>query len=225
MNNKPRKRAISGELMLYLRQLGGHLMALANPNSLRYLIALAGLLLSLMICTPSPAQSPSKQTENVHEMLLTEDGFIAIDTPKGWVRADGPGLAFFVHQGDSTDAALVWIYINSAPVGPKEEAKCMSEYIASDIAGFKKHFKKGSVRKEAPIKLPNAISEAPVYTFLSGENSNAFEQTVYVTDHNRVLILALSAKEKDAFDKALEDFRKFAQSYRGNITVAEPGSR
>jgi hypothetical protein len=33
------------------------------------------------------------------------------------------------------------------------------------------------------------------------------------------LIFVLSAKKKEAFDKALVDFRRVVQSYRGSITV------
>jgi hypothetical protein len=32
---------------------------------------------------PSGAQEPP-------EMLVTEEGFLAIDTPRGWLRAEGP---------------------------------------------------------------------------------------------------------------------------------------
>ncbi len=155
-------------------------------------------------------------------MLVTDEGFLAINTPNGWIRTRGPGLAFFVHEGDTDQTAKVWIYISSAPIGPKEETKNLEEYIESDIAGFKQHFKSGVVRKETPIELPLIKSKAPVYTFLSGESHNGFEQIVYVADVNRILILALSAKEKAAFEKSQSDFLTFAKSYRGSITPGLP---
>jgi hypothetical protein len=196
-------------------------MALPKPRSFRLSILSTLAFLAFTTYISSQPQTSSTQSQDIHEMLLTEEGFLAIDTPKGWVRQDGPGLAFFVHKGDNSKSAFVWIYISSARIGPKDDAKNLAEYIESDIASFKKQFKKGIVRREEPINLPQMRSQAPVYTFLSGETFNAFEQIVYIAEINRVLILALSAKEKDAFEKSLMDFRQFAESYRGSITPTE----
>jgi hypothetical protein len=211
--------------MLYSPSRSTKTMALAFSSSFRRLIVSTTLFLAFVSSIPGLAQTPSAQSQDFHEMLVTAGGFIAIDTPKGWVRGEGPGLAYFVHKGDSRGTALVWIYISSAPVGPEEEAKNVSDYIATDIAGFKQHFKSGSVSKDAPIDLPNMKTRAPVYTFLSGEKANAFEQVIYIAENSRVLILALSAKQKDAFDNSMKEFREFAQSYRGSIIPAEPPSK
>jgi hypothetical protein len=151
-------------------------------------------------------------------MLITEQGFLAIDTPKGWVRADGPGLAYFVPQAEGNRKPSVWIYISSAPVGPNEESKDMKAYIESDVASFKERFKNGVIQEEAPLDLPHAKVRVPVYTFQSGEKRNTVEQVVYIAEINRVLTLVLSAREKPAFEKALPAFRDFVKSYRGSIT-------
>ena len=149
------------------------------------------------------------------EMLLTDEGLLAINAPNGWTRTRGPGLAFFVHEHDTDQTAKVWIYISSAPIGPKEEAKNLEEYIESDIAGFKQRFKSGVVRKETPIELSLSKSKAPVYTFLSGESHN-------VVDGYRILILAISATDKIAFERSRSDFHTFAKSYRGSVTPSTP---
>jgi hypothetical protein len=165
---------------------------------------------------------PSPQPDqNLPEMLLTDEGLLAINAPNGWIRTRGPGLAFFVHEHDTDQTARVWIYISSAPIGP-QEAKNLEEYIESDIAGFKQRFKSGVVRKETPIELPLSKSKAPVYTFLSGESHNAFEQIIYVVDGYRILILALSATDKIAFERSRSDFHTFAKSYRGSVTPSTP---
>jgi len=163
------------------------------------------------------AQQASQSSE-LPEMLVTDQGFLAIDTPRGWVRADGPGLAYFVLKADRKGKPSVWIYISSAPIGPNEESKEMKAYIESDVASFKERFKNGVVKEEAPLDLPRAKLRAPVYTFLSGEQRNAVEQVVYVGEINRVLTLVLSARERPAFEKALPAFRDFAKSYGGSIT-------
>lgn len=177
------------------------------------------LLFSMLVLpnVPASAQKPS-DTSEPPEMLVTEQGFLAINTPKGWVRADGPGLAYFVPKDERNGKPRVWIYISSAPVGPNEEAKDLKAYIESDIAGFKERFKSGLVQEEAPLNLPLAKLQAPVCTFLSGEKRNTVEQVVYVSEINRVLTLVLSAREKTTFEKALPAFRDFVRSYRGSIT-------
>jgi hypothetical protein len=167
--------------------------------------------------TASPGQKPPGSSDPP-EMLVTEQGFLAIDTPRGWVRSDGPGFAFFIPSTRSKKQTQVWIYISSAPIGPKEEAKDLKSYIESDIASFKQKFKLGLVQGEPALSLPNAKLEAIVYTFRSGEKHNTVEQVIYVAESNRVLTLVLSAREESAFEGALPVFREFAKSYRGSIT-------
>ena len=151
-------------------------------------------------------------------MLLTDEGLLAINAPNGWTRTRGPGLAFFVHEHDPDQTAKVWIYISSAPIGLKEEARTWRSTLNLISAGFEQRFKSGVVRKETPIELPLSKSKAPVYTFLSGESHNAFEQIIYVVDGYRILILALSATDKIAFERSRSDFHTFAKSYRGSVT-------
>ena len=187
-------------------------------SSARHAIVFTLIFYTLVISLVSHALASSGQSQDFPELLLTQEGFLAIDSPKGWIRADGPGLAFFVHKNADPKAAVVWIYISSAQIGPGEEVKTLADYIESDINGFKHRFKKGVVQKEAALDLPKVGTQASVWTFTSGENSNSYEQVVYVGDRNRVLMLTLSAKKKDAFAKALKEFRQFAKSYRGNIS-------
>ena len=78
---------------------------------------------------PSGAQEPP-------EMLLTEEGFLAIDTPRGWLRAEGPGLAYFVPPTAKNEKPPVWIYISAASVGAKDLPEDMKAYIESDKGRF-----------------------------------------------------------------------------------------
>ena len=173
----------------------------------------------LTACLIVQASSQPKQTKEPSEMLVTEGGLLAIDTPRHWTRVNGPGLAFFVREGDRLENAAVVIYISSAPIGPAEDSKNLEEYIASDLVGFKKQYKKGSAQKEKSFHLPFAERDAPVYTFLSGEAQNGFEQVIYIPEAERILTLTISANTKDGYDKALDEFHRFASSYRGSIVM------
>ncbi|HYT21679.1 MAG TPA: hypothetical protein VEW05_15810, partial [Candidatus Polarisedimenticolia bacterium] len=108
-----------------------------------------------------------------------------INSPKGWVRADGPGLAYFVPPKKEKGQTPVWIYISSAPIGPNDEEKDLKSYIDSDKAAFKQRFKNGVVQEEIPLGLPLAKLQAPVLTFRSGEKRNTVEQVVYIGEATR----------------------------------------
>ena len=165
----------------------------------------------------APAQQRSSQTSEPPEIQLTGQGFLILNTPKGWERTDGPGIANFVKKGTDLENADAWIYISGCPIGPKEDLKNRDEYIKSDVAGFRARFKHGTVRIEEPLVLPNAKTSVPVRTFESGESHNAFEQVIYIAEQTRVLTLVLSAKTKEAYAASLPVFHEFAQSYNGSI--------
>jgi len=153
------------------------------------------------------------------EIIATDDGLLALTTPKGWVRADGPGAAYFVPTDSTQNPPPVCIYISSASIGPKEQAKDIDAYIESDISNFKRQYKNAIVHREQPIPLPQMKLQASVVTFRSGEKNNSFEQVIYLPDTGRVWTLVLSAKEEPAFTNSLDAFHGFAQSYRGTISV------
>ena len=160
-----------------------------------------------------------KKPESIEmpEMLATEQGILAINTPKGWVQTYDPGLAYFTRKRDKVESAPVWIYISSAPIGPDQEAKNTAAYIQSDIANFKKRFEAATVKEEEQLALPKLKTRAPVYTFRSGEKHNVIEQVVYVGEANRVLTLVLSAKKTSAFEQTLPVFHEFVKSYGGSV--------
>ena len=196
-----------------MRTLSSHL----NPN-LRSTRQLASSLLLLILCASLPAQQkPNDSTPP--EIISTEDGLVALTTPKGWVRADGPGAAYFVPEA-STQNPPVCIYLSSASIGAKEEVKDMDAYIESDITNFKRRYKNAVVQREQPLALSLMKLQAPIVTFRSGEKTNSFEQVVYIPDVGRVWTLVLSAKEEPAFTNSLPALHDFAQSYRGTISVS-----
>jgi len=90
---------------------------------------------------------------------------------------------------------------------------------ASDIAGFKKRYKRRIARQEKSLLLEHSKQSVPVYIFESVEGRNSFEQVIYIPESGRVLILTLSSKAKKEFEKDLETFHQFANSYRRNIEI------
>jgi hypothetical protein len=165
-------------------------------------------------------QAASTDAKDVHEMLFTEAGLLAFDTPKDWERGDGPGLASFVPKDSDARTSAVMIYISGSPIGPHQENKTLGDYIQSDVSGFKSRFQKGDVHQEQAILLPGSKTEIPVYTFKSGEEHNAVEQVAYIQDTaERVLTVVLSAKTDAAFNKSLPAFQSFVKSFRGSIVL------
>jgi hypothetical protein len=80
--------------------------------------------------------------------------------------------------------------------GSDQDDTTLSDYVRSDISGFKARFQKGDVHQAEAILLPNSKMEVPLYTFISGEEEhNAIEQVAYIQDASeRVLTVVLSAK-------------------------------
>ena len=182
----------------------------------------AAMLLLPVVCT---AQNPDGNSNEPRGMIATAAGFVALDTPKGWVQADGPGLAFFLPEGVDSRNAEVWMYLIATPIGPKEDDKDIHSAIQSDIAGFKQRFPNGVVRAEEPIALPRVKQRAEVYTFESGEERNAFEQTAYIEDLGRVWIVTASAKSAEALSRSMPVFHQFVQTYGGSIQMGSPPSK
>jgi hypothetical protein len=180
--------------------------------------AVLGLLFAVFISSLCVAQKPSADLSALPQ-LTTRLGSIAIDTPKGWSRASGPGLAIFLPDGKDSDNAEAWIYISSAPIGPKEEYRNFNSYIQYDTTAFRDKYKNGTVRIEPSMLLPSAKTRARIFTFESGEWRNAYEQIVYIEEAHRVLILALSAKNSTAFVQSIPAFREFVKSYRGSANL------
>jgi len=199
--------------------------SISGPMSAKLVLGLMGATLTLLASCSCAAQKSSESSSEPHEMLVTQAGFIAINTPRGWLRSEGQGLAFFLPDGVERKKAGVWIYINCAPVGPHEEDKDMDSYIQSDISGFKQHFKNATVRKEEALFLPEVKQQAVVYTFESGEEDNAFEQVIYIQDAGRVLIFDMTAKNSDALTRTIQIFHEFAKSYRGSIQMGSPDEK
>lgn len=200
-----------------------------DADPLRFVRVVLAALLAVIVMAPfsafCAAQEPAAGAPEPRGMIATAAGFLAFDTPRGWVQADGPGLAFFLPEGVDARAAQVWMYIDASPFGPHEDDKDFHAAIQSDIAGFKQRFPNGLVRKEALLDLPRIKQKAEVYTFESGEQHNAFEQTVYIEDLGRMWTLTLSAKNSAALARAMPAFRAFAQSYGGSIQMGSPPAK
>jgi len=186
-----------------------------SASALLFVTALSIPTLSLAI-----GQKGGGNRSEAPEMLMVEGGFLAIDTPKGWLRSQGPGLAFFLEKGSTRSEAQVWIYIDQYVAGSGAQAKSLRDFVRSDVDGFKERFKSGVAQEEAALDLPKVKSQAAVISFRSGEQHNAFEEVMYIQAPDRILTLVLSAKTEPAFAKTLPVFREFARSYGGMIVLA-----
>lgn len=162
-----------------------------------------------------------QQSDQPHEIIVTESGLVAMDIPEGWQQASGPGLAFFLRKNDSAQNAPVFMYLSATPYGPNEEAKTPDAVISSDISDFKQRFETGNVQKSPDIDLPRAKSRATVYAFMSGQSHNSFEKIAYIAELHRVLIVCMSAKNGSAFKESDAAFLSFVKSYGGSIAETD----
>jgi hypothetical protein len=179
-----------------------------------------GILFAVFIASPCVAQKPAAEAPDSPGIVVTKQGPLAIDVPKGWSRVPGMGLAFFVPAGTDFDSAQAWIYLSSIPIGQKTDYADVDSYIRFDIAAFKEKYPAAFVQNEIPVVLRQARLRAQIYTFQSGDKNNAYEQVVYVGEKGRALMFNFSAKTPEVFQQMLPVFRNFVTSYKGSADTS-----
>lgn len=162
------------------------------------------------------AQNPPAPSSDMHGMVATSAGLLAIDPPPGWPQTNGPCLANFAPAAPKQPSAE--LCITSSPVESPGHNSSLGAFIAEDLAAFRQRFSGARVSREDPIPVPGYVQPATVYSFASGDPAhNAFERVAYIADYRRVWIFTLSAPTQAILERALPVFRAFVASYRGSI--------
>jgi len=64
-------------------------MPSCRAGSVSHCLNVLAVLWVLITALPGSAQKRTEKAEDLPEMLVTREGFLAIDTPKGWVHSEG----------------------------------------------------------------------------------------------------------------------------------------
>jgi hypothetical protein len=116
----------------------------------------------------------------------------------------------FYPKGSSWDQAPEVMYANS--VKKHKGAATVQEFINSDYDRFKKGNPKIAISEGQPLKTEDGKT-AQVRLF-QGDQWGNYEAAAYIDEPAVMVILVLSARNQEAFQKSLPAFEKLVASYR-----------
>lgn len=160
---------------------------------------------------------------NNGEMQMTSAGFLAVSTPAGFLRVEGPIDVVFTPGGKEFGTTGSFIYITPVRIGKGTRFKSLDAFVADDVKRFRKQYKKSAAQEESAVELPFDGRKAPSWTFRSGESKNAFERLVFLQDAEKLVwLLVLSATSAAEFEQTVPVFLDFVRTYKGSIILGKP---
>lgn len=137
-----------------------------------------------------------------------------VNAPTGWVLDNKSGVnvglqAVFYPAGDSWNSAVSVMYCNTAlkEVKGNETIEKVIEY---DINIFKNKSKADV--KDGDNLQTDDNNTAIVKNFYDSTNKN-YETVAYIDEKDVVVLLVLSSRNKEDFEKSLEPFKELVSSY------------
>lgn len=194
-----------------------------NLNSYRFIRALApGLLAAGLawggIATAAPA-APAKSPEgDTRKALIVEgdDHLFMVSAPKGWVLDDTSGMGsrircVFYPQGQQWASAPTVMYVNPLH-GFSAKERTLQSLIADDEKSFKKRSPRGRVSEGGTLPT-GATNKSARVRYFSQSGGAPHEAVAYVPEKDLVMLVVLSAKNPESFQKSLPAYRELVQSY------------
>jgi hypothetical protein len=169
------------------------------------------LIAILLLSFPALAQDVSPSQFKVPEgggIVYGDELGVAAGAPRGWVFDAESGVSQGLHavmypQGSTWAKATEVMYVNIARLAPGDT---VSEFIAGDVASFKKKSPKLAVELGEPVQMVGG-TKAEVRVYSSDAWGN-HEAVAYVTQGTSVAIFVLSCRTVDGFTKSLPAFRE-----------------
>ncbi len=177
-----------------------------KPRALVILIGL--ILLAAQISFASKMESGSG-------IVYGDQHAFLISAPPGWILDNESGAdqgihAVFYPNGSSWDQAPAVMYATT--VRKREGIATVQEFINSDFAKFKKRNPKIVMTESRALKTEDGKT-AQVRLF-QGDRWGNQEAVAYIEEPAVVVVLVLSARNQEAFQKSLPAFEKLVASYR-----------
>jgi len=134
--------------------------------------------------------------------------------PSEWVldgeTAKSQGLQSVLYKtGSSWKAAVVVMYVRV--IYKDETQPTLQKIIRNDVADFLKQSRDSKVSDSRALPTRDK-KQAIVKGFFDGANKN-YESVAFIDEPKVVVILALSSRKKDEFDKSLPAFQALVGSY------------
>lgn len=139
----------------------------------------------------------------------------SLTAPKGWVLDNKSAVkygiyAVFYKKGESWANAETVMYVNTASF-ENSAHRTLEELINYDLDNFRKNYSNLEILDGKDIQIKDGISAKVKY--LSGESYKNYEAIAYIAAKNTGIMIIMSSRTKDGFDKSLDAFEKLVKSY------------
>jgi hypothetical protein len=165
----------------------------------------------------APAMGSRTEVKSGKEttLLYGDDHVFAICAPQGWAVDDTSGLGSKIRvvlypRGQKWDTAPTVMYVNPLHQDVKRP-KALREMIDRDVVAFRKANPKGVVL-DGPV-LPTATEKMATVRYFSHDGGKPHEAVAYVPEDELVMLLVLSSRTADGFQRALPAFQLLVKSY------------
>jgi hypothetical protein len=146
-------------------------------------------------------------------MVYGDSHAFFVTAPAGWVLDNRSGLRDGVHaafypQGSSwTDSPAV-MYANGST---RSSGQTLDSFIADDIETFRSRSPQIRVKEGPSIKTKDG--RVAVVRYFLGDRSGNYEAVAYITEKRAFVVLALSARSQDAYQRSLQSFQELVRNY------------
>jgi hypothetical protein len=145
-----------------------------------------------------------------------DDHLFMVAAPEGWVLDDTSGMGsrircVFYPKGQQWSSAPTVMYVNPLH-GYASKQRTMLTLIADDEKAFKKRAPRGRVTEGGTLPTGTANKLAHVRYFAE-DGGAPHEAVAYVPERDLIMLVVLSARNADGFQRSLPAYRELVQSY------------
>jgi|ERR1700722_8720635 len=173
---------------------------------IRMTFRLALLIFSLALATASAAEDQTG-------VLYGDSHACFVTAPSGWVLDNRSGLRNRVHaafypEGSSWRDSPAVMYANG--VG-RSSGETLDSFIADDIQTFRDRSPQIQVKEGPPIKTQDG--RIALVRYFSGDQSGNHEAVAYIAEKRAIIVLALTARTQDSYQRSLQSFAELVRNY------------
>ena len=178
-------------------------------------VGCAGASRTLAAEAGAPARPAVEGTPRTARIIEGDDHLFMVSAPKGWVLDDTAGMGsrircVFYPQGEKWVSAATVMYVNPLH-GYGAKTRTMTNLIAEDEKAFKKRSPRGRISEGGT--LPTSDKRVARVRYFSASGGAPHEAVAYVPESDLVMLVVLSSRSPEGFQKALGAYRELVQSY------------
>ena len=160
-------------------------------------------------------QSSQKPDDLNSGIVYGRDHSFILSAPNGWILDNSSGVsqglhAVFFPDGSSWKGGTVVMYARVIHKDAKRN-KTIGQVIQNDIVTFKNASNDSTITDGVPISTKDS-KKAVVKYFYDGENKN-HEAVAFIDESKVVVILVLTSRAKEEYEKSLSAFKDLIASY------------